>query len=69
MLTGKGFGEELWKILAIAAFFLLLLEVALARWISKSRHAGEDITLDFEHMGEPDQSFVAEFNRMKEINK
>ena len=69
ILSGKSFGEELWKILAIAAFFFLLLEIALARWISRARHAAEDGTLDFEHIGEPDASFVAAFKNMKETNK
>jgi len=65
VLSGKGFGEELWKVLAVAAFALLLLEVALARWISKSRRAGDDVKIDFEHRGEPDQTFINEFNKMK----
>ena len=69
VLTGKGFGEELWKILAIAAFFFLLFEVALARWISRSRHAAEDGSLDFEHLGDPDASFLSAFKRMKESTK
>ena len=50
VLSGKGFGKELWKILAVAAFFLLLLEVALARWISKSRRSAEDVKVEFEEM-------------------
>jgi hypothetical protein len=34
----------------VAAFFLLLLEVALARWISKSRRSAEDVKVEFEEM-------------------
>ena len=65
VLSGKGFGEELWKIMTVAAFAFVLLEIALARWISRSRHAGEDVSLDFENMGELNKSFVTELNRMK----
>lgn len=48
VLHGKGFGEELWKLFAIAAFILLLVEVAISRWISRSRRAGEEVHIDFE---------------------
>ncbi|MGB1260871.1 MAG: PA14 domain-containing protein, partial [Akkermansiaceae bacterium] len=65
VLSGKGFGEELWKLLAVAAFSLLLLEVALARWISKSRRAGEEVKIDFKNDDDSDQRFMAEFNRVK----
>ena len=54
VLTGKGFGRELWKILAIAAFALLLLECALARWVSASRKIKEETGVDFSSQGEPD---------------
>ncbi|MFT5904747.1 MAG: hypothetical protein ACI9E1_000333 [Cryomorphaceae bacterium] len=66
VLSGTGFGEELWKLLAVAAFFLLLAEVALARWISKSRRAGEDVSIDFEHRGDPNKGFMDELNKLKE---
>lgn len=62
VLSGKGFGKELWKFLAIAAFFLLLLEVALARWISKSRRSGEDVKVEFEEKSGPDPEIL---ERMK----
>lgn len=58
VLSGKGFGKELWKFLAIAAFFLLLLEVALARWISKSRRSGEDVKVEFEEKSGPDPEIL-----------
>ena len=69
VLNGKGFGEELWKLLAVAAFFLLIFEIALARWISKSRRAGEDVSIDFEHRGDPNKGFMDQLNRMKETEK
>ena len=69
VLNGKGFGEELWKLLAVAAFFLLIFEIALARWISKSRRAGEDVSIDFEHRGDPNKGFMDQLTRMKETEK
>lgn len=47
VLQGKGFGREIWKLLAIAAFILFLLESALARWVSRSRRMAEDVRVDF----------------------
>ncbi len=47
VLQGKGFGREIWKLLAVAAFFLLLLESALARWVSRARRAGENVRVEF----------------------
>ncbi|MCH2331106.1 MAG: PA14 domain-containing protein, partial [Roseibacillus sp.] len=58
VLSGKGFGKELWKFLAIAAFFLLLLEVALARWISKSRRSGEDVNVELEEKSGPEPEIL-----------
>lgn len=47
VLHGKGFGREIWKVLAVSAFILFLLESLLARWVSKSRRAAEDVRIDF----------------------
>ena len=47
VLQGKGFGREIWKVLAVAAFILFLLESFLARWVSKSRRTAEDVRVDF----------------------
>ena len=66
VLSGKGFGEELWKLLAIAAFVLLIAEIALSGWISKSRMTGEDLSVNFENRGDPNKSFVDQLNRIKE---
>ena len=65
ILSGKGFGMELWKHLAIAAFCLLLLEVALARWISKSRRSAEDVKVEFEERGGPDAVFMEKMEKLK----
>jgi hypothetical protein len=46
-LRGKGFGREIWKMLAVAAFVLFLLESFLARWVSRSRRTAEDVRVEF----------------------
>lgn len=67
VLSGRGFGEKLWKIFAVAAFFLLLLEVALARWISKSRRSAEEVKVEFEERGGPDASMIEKMDRLKKV--
>lgn len=57
-LRGEGFGQEVWKILAIAALVLFFLEGFLARWVSKSRKAGEEVKVDFEKRDEIPDSFL-----------
>lgn len=47
ILQGKSFGEELWRPLTVAAMVLLLLEVALTRWISVSRRTGQEEAVSF----------------------
>ena len=47
VLQGKGFGREIWKLLAVAAAVLFVLESALARWVSKSRGAAERMDVEF----------------------
>jgi hypothetical protein len=47
VLAGRGFGHEITRIAAVAAVLLLLLESALARWVSRSRRAGDDLRIDF----------------------
>jgi hypothetical protein len=47
VLSGKGFGREITRTVAIAALLLLLLETALARWVSRSRRAGDDLRVEF----------------------
>jgi hypothetical protein len=47
VLQGKGFGREIWKLLALAGFVLFLLESVLARWVSRNRRTAEDIRVDF----------------------
>ena len=47
ILHGKGFGREIALWLAIAAAAFLLLESVLARWVSRSRRAAEDVRVSF----------------------
>jgi hypothetical protein len=42
-LLGKTFGRELWRILALILFALLILETVLTRWICIQRKTGETI--------------------------
>jgi len=47
VMEGKGFGREIWKMLAIAALILFIMESILARWVSRSRRTAEDVRVDF----------------------
>ena len=64
-LRGEGFGQEIWKVLAIAALVLLLLEGILARWVSKSRKAGEEVKVDFEKRDVIPDSFLKSVAKTK----
>ncbi|MEC5125543.1 PA14 domain-containing protein [Verrucomicrobiales bacterium BCK34] len=65
-LNGNQFGQELWKYLAVGAFFFLLVEIALSRWIAKSRRMGEEINIQFEAKDAPSNAFreqLAKFSK------
>ncbi len=62
-LNGNQFGQELWKYLAIGAFFFLLLEIALSRWIARSRRMGEEIQIDFESKESPTDAFREQLSK------
>ena len=47
VLSGRGFGREITRLIAAAAVILLLLEMVLARWVSRSRRAGDDVRIEF----------------------
>ena len=47
VLQGKGFGREIARWLALAAAAFFVLECVLARWVSKSRRAGEEVRVEF----------------------
>jgi len=63
-LNGNQFGQELWKYLAIGAFFFLLLEIGLSRWIARSRRMGEEIEIDFESKDSPTDAFRQQLSKM-----
>lgn len=65
-LTGKQFGEELWKYLAVGALFLLLAETALSRWIALSRRSGATPEVNFENRHEPSAQFKEQLRRVQE---
>ncbi len=66
ILAGREFGEELWKYLAVGALFLLLLEIALTRWIAVSRGSGEEVAVNFETKFEPSAQFQ---QALKHVNQ
>lgn len=47
-LIGETFGKEIWRLLAYAALFLLILEIALTRWIAIQRRTGVKEKVSFE---------------------
>jgi len=63
-LNGNQFGQELWKYLAVGALLFLLLEIALSRWIARSRRMGEEIKVKFESKDNPTDSFRAQLSKM-----
>lgn len=63
ILAGREFGEELWKYLAVAALFLLLLEIALTRWIALSRRSGEGEEVKFETRFDPSAQFQEQLRK------
>jgi len=65
ILAGGSYGEELWKQLAVAALFFLLLETALSRWIAKSRRTSEDHAVKFETTSGPGKGFKEQLAKMK----
>ena len=64
-LRGEGFGQEIWKILALAGLILFFLEGVLARWVSKSRKAGETVNVDFEMRDQISESFLKSVGETK----
>ena len=65
ILAGREFGEELWKYLAVGALFILLVEIALTRWIALNRRSGEAITLDFENKFQAPQQFQDQLKKIQ----
>jgi hypothetical protein len=65
-LGGKSFGRELWRILALAAFLLLILEIALTRWIAIQRRTGEEGNVEFEDQNGSSVAFRQQLAQMRQ---
>ena len=65
VLHGKAFGRELWQTLALAALALLILEVALTRWISIQRRTGEEGPVLFEENATASAQFREQLAKMQ----
>jgi len=66
-LIGETFGKEIWRILAYAALFLLVLEIMLTRWIAIQRRTGieENILFD-ENTPTASSGFLDELAKMRD---
>lgn len=64
-LEGARFGRELWRPLALAAWLLLLGEIALCRWIALRRRTGAELKTDFQERNQPKNSFLTQLEKMK----
>jgi hypothetical protein len=56
-LAGAAIGRELWRAPALAVLLLLVLEIALTRWIAIQRRTGEEGSVSFEEAGHPGARF------------
>ena len=65
VLHGQSFGKEIWRILAIAAFIFLIVEVVLTRWISIQRRSGEERDIDFTNDGKANSAAIKSFLQSK----
>jgi hypothetical protein len=64
MLTSGVPGRHLWKYLAVAALFALLLETALARWIAQRRKTGSEQVVDFTSVATDPSAFRSRAEEM-----
>lgn len=65
ILAGRSYGRELWKHLALGVLFLLIVEVALARWIATKRKTGSQEVIDFETRRGPKKQFQEQLKKIK----
>jgi len=56
-IKGNAFGREFWRTLAIVMFVLMVLEIALTRWIAIRRKLGEEGRVLFDEALQPSTSF------------
>lgn len=67
ILNGSSFGRELWKYLAVGAFLILLIEIALSRWIARERRTGEEVTIEFESNHAPSDGFKEQLAKVSKL--
>lgn len=67
IINGSSFGRELWKNLAVGAFLILLIEIALSRWIARERRSGEEITVEFESNHAPSDGFKKQLSKVSNL--
>ncbi len=68
-MDGARFGNEIWRPLAMAAFILLLAEIALSRWIAMRRRIGSQLKVDFQERNQPGESFLQQLAALKTNNR
>jgi len=65
-LIGETFGKEIWRILAYVALILLVLEIALTRWIAIQRRTGIEENVSFaEETPTASSGFLDELAKMR----
>jgi len=62
ILSGAATGREFWDMLIIGAFFLLMTELILTRWIALQRKTGEKIGIDVNDHKGPSKSFLQQLD-------
>ncbi|MCF6314158.1 MAG: PA14 domain-containing protein [Verrucomicrobiales bacterium] len=67
ILNGSSFGRELWKYLALGAFLILLIEIALSRWIALQRKTGDELTIEFESNHAPSPGFKEQLDKVSQL--
>ena len=65
ILAGRSYGRELWKILAVGVLFLLVFEIALARWIATNRRTGRQEVIEFDSRSGPGKAFKEQLEKIK----
>jgi len=65
ILAGRNYGQELWRPLALAVFALLILEIALSRWIATTRKTGSQEVVEFASSPQAREQFQKQLDRFK----
>ncbi len=64
-VEGARFGRELWRPIALTLLALLLVEIAVCRWIAIRRQMGETLKVDFQELNQPKDSFLKHLDKFK----